>query len=207
MPLGTQAFFALAAFDAELAREAAVRRLAAVWTLAAAIHVMDDIADGDCDYLPAEAASGTVVGLHALGVRLAIEGGVTPNGLLLVTESLIRLAAGQNVEVRTKTWSLERYLSVADQIGGHQYRSYLGVLWDGTPLGQHTPEISTAIGRAGMVAHDIATGDRRFFSLPAHDRAPLVAAARAALEALETRRLRSVEFLAKYADESLDLSV
>ncbi|MGC4092936.1 MAG: hypothetical protein QM756_34635 [Polyangiaceae bacterium] len=204
LPHDKHVFLALAALDAQLAPETAGLRLAAAWTLAAAVNLMDDLADGDCTYLPLSAAPSVVVLLLGLSTQLASEGGVGQLGLAASAEGLVRMAAGQSTEVRTSTWSEESYRVVADQIGGYQYFAYLSLVWEGTFLSSAVRDVSLCVGRAGMVARDIRTGDRRFFTMSEPDRAGVVAWARDALQLLEARGLGSLRLLDGYARPVLE---
>ncbi len=193
------AFFVLAARDAGLPRELAPSRLAAVWALMGAVNLMDDLADGDCDYLPAPVAPNIVVLLQSLASVLAIDAGVSASGLARASQSLLRMAAGQAVEVRTKAWDAETYKAIADEIGGDQYGAYLGLLWDGTALASSGAELARLIGRAGMVAKDLRSRDPRVLSIPSQARSEVTTWAIGALTTLEAGNLQCARLLSRFA--------
>jgi len=71
----SQVFLIGAAQDGGVPDEQAVERLACLWVAASSVNLTDDIADGDCDYLPARVAPGVGFLLQSLAMSLAIRGG------------------------------------------------------------------------------------------------------------------------------------
>jgi hypothetical protein len=199
----SQTLLVLAALDAELCGLTAAQRLASVWTLAAAINLMDDIADGDCSYLPPAVAPGLVVLLQGLAWMLAMDGGVKEQGIRASSRALAFMAAGQSIEVRTHDWSEAMYRNIVDQIGGQQYAAYLHILWDGTKLSPEASEVAERIGRVGMVTKDALSHDRRFNDLAPAEKVRLEDWAREALTNLQRLNLSCGEFLARYAQPIL----
>jgi|GEM_PF-874558 len=203
VPLHSQRVLFEAAADAGLSEAQAVPRLASLWSLAAAINVMDDISDGDCVYLPARAAPGTQMLLHALAMWLAAAGGVSASALQAQTEGIMRMAAGQNVEVRTQTWSAQTYVEITAQVAGAQYAAHLALLWSGTPLESRALELGRALGMVGMIAKDTISIDQRLTSLSAAERRNLGQWAGEQLRVLKSHDLRCVLMLCRYADSAL----
>jgi hypothetical protein len=188
-----------AALDAELEPARAVPRLAAIWSMTAAINLMDDIADGDCDYLLPAAAPNVVVLLQSLAIHLALDGAVERGALQAHARGIAMMAGGQCSEVRARSWTGETYLAIATQLGGDQYAAHLSLLWDGTPSAASAHAVGLEIGTVGMVAKDLRTSDFRLTSLADADRLQVVRSALVQLDSLEARKLGCGALMSTYA--------
>jgi len=182
--------------EAGLAREALLGRAAALFTAFAAGSLADDLADGDCDYLPPRVAPGLVYLLMQLSWSELTSLGLPLEALALAASALVEGAAEQSTEVRLTAWDAERYRVVGEAIVARQWAAYLVLLWHGTPLQSHAGVVGAALGFAGHVAEDRRSADVRFSSMSEEDRALTLARARKCLAAGRATGLRVVELAA-----------
>jgi hypothetical protein len=202
----SQVFLIGAAQDGGVPDEQAVERLACLWVAASSVNLTDDIADGDCDYLPARVAPGVGFLLQSLAMSLAIRGGVSTVALGQYSIALSRAAAGQSLEVRTDQWKAESYIEVAQLIAGEQYAAYFGILWDGTAWAERATQVGQLIGLIGLAATDVASRDRRFSSLTGGDKQLVLGRCRSALTELNALPLPSLKRFERFAAEQLQVA-
>lgn len=186
-------FAYLAGVDARLPRAELLARGTAVFFNFAAANLTDDIADGDCTYLPIRAAPGAQFILQNLFYEVLLSTQVPRADIAQVAGELVRGASQQQREVRVKRWTLELAREVALGIAGRQYAAYLRLLWAATALAPRAVQVGTDLGVAGHVALDLSCGDPRVATLSEPDRRALVDWARAALGRLRALELDSVQ--------------
>jgi hypothetical protein len=192
VPEASQSLLIQAAEDAGLPDSIAVERLASLWVMAAAVNLADDLADGDCDYLPARVAPGVSFLLQALATTLAARGRVSAAGIEASSLALTRAAAGQSLEVRMEGWTAPQYLEVAELIAGQQYGAYFRLLWEGTRWEESSFAIGRDVGVVGIAMTDVASHDRRFGSMSTGDQALVLGHCLTRLRALEETALPSI---------------
>ncbi len=189
---GPLEFVYLAGLDSGLPREELLARGTAVFFIFAAGNLADDVADGDCTYLPARAAPGAQFILQNLVFDVLLGTSIPREDLQAAAAELVRGACQQQREVRTSSWTFELARDVALGIAGGQYAAYLRLLWAGTPLSKDAARIGTDLGAAGQVAMDLTSNDPRATALSPEDRRGLVAWAREAAARLRPLDLQSV---------------
>jgi hypothetical protein len=158
--------------EAGVARESIVRRGTALLFSYAAGNLADDLIDGECSYLePAvRLAPGAQYLLQNLFVAIAAEV-VTPAALARCGRELALAAAANQLEVRTRAWDAERYSAIGDGIAGRQWGAYVALMVEGTAWEERAGRLGRAAGIAGHVVEDVRSGDVRFVSMSADDRA------------------------------------
>jgi hypothetical protein len=157
----------------------------------------DDLSDGDCDYLeePVRRAPGTQILLQNLAVLDLIQQGIEPGVLASLASDLVSAASAQQLEVRTRSWTLERFAYCAEGFAARPFAGYLGVIWAGTALAKRAREIGARVGFAAHVAGDIESRDPRYETLTPAERSRLLATALEHIAALRTEPLQCVHAL------------
>lgn len=212
---------------AGLEREPHLRRAAAVLLGFAAGNLADDLSDGDCDYLemPARHGPAVIFGLlnAAHSAASSPQAKVSHADLSQAARCLAKAAGPQQLELRTAVFDAVTFKSIAEGIAGLQWQAWLSILWSGTPLADKAMGLGRDLGVAGHTARDIATLDRRFFSMSEPEQAEIQAWAREAgarvksstvaplaeaitnvWSALETTPERPQAIVARYYDEKVE---
>lgn len=177
--------------EAGLGGSDCIGRGASAFFCYAAGQLADDLADGECGYLEEPIRTGPSVQfmLQALFV-VALDKAAVPLGVAArAARDLVRGAAPQQLEVRTRRWSLERARLVAEGISGLQFSAYFQILWHGTRLEAAAEPIGRDFGFAAHVAADARSGDPRFEDLADSDRLALLALTRSAAARAEAAGL------------------
>jgi hypothetical protein len=189
-----------AAEDAGLPDAVAIERLCSLWMMSAAVNLADDLADGDCDYLPLPVAPGVSFLLQSLATALAARGEISATCLEECALGLTRAAAGQSLEVRPGGWEAGRYLRVAELIAGEQYGAHLRLLWEGTPWEKRAFAIGRDIGVVGIALTDVTSNDRRFRTMTRDDRETVLRECLARLKDIVVTSLPSLLRFAEMAN-------
>jgi hypothetical protein len=169
--------------EAGLSGSESAGRGASAFFCYAAAQLADDLADGECAYLESPVRTGPSVQfmLQTLFV-VALERAALPFAVAgRAARDLVRGAAPQQLEVRTRRWTLERARLVAEGLAGLQFSAYFQILWHGTRLEATAEPIGRDFGFAAHVAADVQSRDPRFRGLAAGDRRALLALAQSAL--------------------------
>lgn len=190
---GPLEFFYLAGLDSGLPRAELLARGAAAFFIFAAGNLADDVADGDCTYLPPRAAPGVQFMLQNLVFDVLLESSVPREDLKAAAAMLVVGAGQQQREIRTESWTFELSRDVALGIAGGQYAAYLRLLWAGTALSEGATSVGSDLGSAGHVALDITSNDARVTTLSPADRRALVAWSREAVSRLRPLGHRSIQ--------------
>jgi hypothetical protein len=188
------------------AREAALRRSAAIAFWYAAGQLADDLADGDCDYLeePLRTGPSAEFLLVHLGYATLLDAGVDARAVAAAAHDLVRGTGPQHLEVRARAWDAELFREVGAGIAGRQLSAYLRVLWADTPLALHAEAIGFDLGVAAHVAADARSGDARFRGLAGAERREIVDWALAAVARARTHGLASIEAALRGFEPALD---
>lgn len=186
-----------AGIDAGLGGEELLVRAAAIYCLASAVNVGDDLSDGDCTYFDNPRKTGPCVQavLRNLFTKTVLDIGVAPNVLSLVVQDLLAAIDAQRLELATNQWNVDGYKRVADGIGGRLFAAYFRLLWGGTLLAQRAPLVGQGIGRILVISEDVTSKDVRYVSMPSDHQQIVVAWALATVSSLRAERLRSIDFL------------
>jgi hypothetical protein len=194
---GTLAFSYEAGIESGLDNSEVLARSAAIYLLACAVNLTDDLADGDCTYLEGGVGSGVCVQaiLLQLSFCVLLQAAVPTRVLVRMSHDLVAAAGAQLIEMKTRTWRASNFRAVANGIGGRLFSAYLRALWSGTRLAHRASRVGMNLGRAVVVWEDMSSRDNRFLSLPKADRREVVAWAVKAVRSLRRERLRCLNFL------------
>lgn len=191
--------------EAKLERGALLARAGAIFFSFAAGNLADDIADDECTYLEEPTRTGPCVQFILQNLFFATAAGaqLATATLERITVLLAQAGGPQLLEVRTQRWSAELARTVGESIAGLQYAAYMRLLWAETPLELRAESVGRALGVAGHIAKDIATGDPRFFSLTPECAREIVDWARAHAAALRREELQCLEPTLRYIEPIL----
>ena len=187
-------FIASLASELELTPAEWRLRSVSVLLMFAATQLADDLADGDCDYLPdaGRRGPGTEWLLHQLSGALMLESSVERGTILACLTDLTQVGASQALEVRRSQWDLASSRAAAIGLNGKQWSSYLRLLADGTSHAARAPAWGEAWGSALHVAGDRTSQDRRFSSLSPADQTALTDWALKRLDDLADTNLKTL---------------
>jgi hypothetical protein len=178
-----------AGLETRLREDVVLARASTAFLNFAAFNLSDDLSDGDCTYLPSDEAAAVVLildnvffsAMRTLGLAEGVEDEIVAD--LLAAEE------AQVLEIKTTAWGAERLTAVTDGIAGRQWSAYLKLLWAGTPLAPRADSIARGLGRVGLLAGDIRTGDARYTGLAVADRQVVLEQALAGVRELEAEQL------------------
>ena len=161
------AFYHALACDAGLEDDTAADRAAAALLQFASVQLADDLADGDCTYLPDAQRTGPGCAwlLHHLFFVAARRGGVPASALEEAARDLAAVGAAQQIEVRTSRWDLAGARAAAIGLNASQHRAYFRLVLAGSPLGSGAAEAGYDFGFALHVCGDRLKGDQRWSNL------------------------------------------
>lgn len=162
-------------------------RCMAVLLQFAAVQLADDLADGDCHYLPDARRRGPGAQwlLQHLCTLALSATRIDRDSMKRAAECFARVGAAQQDEVHAATWDARRAEAAARGLNGEQYAAYLTWLWSGTDWQDRARPIGLDFGLCLHVATDRQSGDRRFMQLDAAERGNLLQLASEALSNLE----------------------
>lgn len=155
----------------------------------AAFNLSDDLSDGDCVYLSPDEAAAVLLILGNIFFAAMRTLGLPEEAENQILDDLLAAEEAQVLEITTTAWGAERLTKVTDGIAGRQWAAYLKLLWTGTPLASRADRIARALGRVGLLAGDIRTGDERYTQLAVADRHVVVEQALAGVGDLEAEQL------------------
>jgi hypothetical protein len=183
-----------AGHEAGLDREILLARAAALYFGFCAGNLADDLADGDVDYLepPMRLAPGAQYLLQSLCFAELAATGLPAAAIERGARLLALSAAQQQVEVRTREWTAQRYQQVGEAIAGLQWQAYLYLLWHGTALESLAFAIGADAGFVGLVIGDLRSSDARLVGMTPADRAHIMQLMDAAVARLRAHPLRAV---------------
>ena len=162
-----------AAFYAHQDLELALERTIPITYHSCLIHLADDIADGDCDYIDNPISQGVTAVytlLHLFNRSLA-QCKIQDTKIF---DALIDVGLWQHKEIATQTWDLESAKEVAVGINARQFEAYFRIVSSGT---QHEKELANAGYAYAVAAHlsnDINSEDNRFYDIPNEERNKLI---------------------------------
>ena len=131
-----------------------------------AIHLADDLADGDCDYLNQPYQQGTTA-LFSLQQAFALalcELPLSSGTRETLHRDLLAVGLAQHAELSTSRHALEQAMYLASDLNGKQFRAYFMLCSD---AGQQDTmgAMGYAFGVCNHVANDIRSRDTRYTSL------------------------------------------
>ena len=159
--------------DAHLDRELLLTRTASLFMLFSSLDLLDDLMDGDCDYIDQPAVFGPCVQLLLQSIAWqTLSLSVNATNLCKAQHHLARAAHSQLLDVihKGKPWTASLYQEVCNGIAGDQFAAYLTALWSETHLEEQAETIGRALGNVGSTALDDSSDDPRFHSLSAIDK-------------------------------------
>lgn len=124
------------------------------------LNLVDDIMDGDCDYVSKLDQPLAVLGM-CNEVHRALAGTVLSHSALFASLTCMRLCIdGQHRETRGCE-SLDEYIKIGDRIAGDQFAAYFAVFADGTTFQEDGHICGRMYGRACHVLKDFGDKDSR----------------------------------------------
>jgi hypothetical protein len=184
-----------------------IRRTSAILFQFASVQLADDLADGDCDYLPQpqRTGPGTQWLLQHL-YCLALSRSAVPNHQLgQATADFLAVGAAQQQEVRASKWDLASSRNAAIGLNGCQHRAYFRLMFAGTPHEHQAEALGYHFGFALHVTGDRFSKDRRFTDLDAAEQGRLLEEATESLSHLEAGTLPSVRGPAQWFRTVIEL--
>jgi hypothetical protein len=199
----------LSVFATELAlapRELRTRCVAAC-LMFAATQLADDLADGDCNYLPDphRTGPGTHWLLHQLFGQAVLSSTCDRSEIADIYRDLLIVGAAQQREVRGARGALVQAQQLAVGLNGHQYAAYFRLLASGSRWSAEAPKWGMTFGTVLHVVGDRLSRDERFCALSLEDRKQLVDWGKARLAELEGNPLVIVRRTAIWFAAVLDL--
>lgn len=184
-----------------LPHAAAIERSGIIALQHCAIHLADDLADGDCDYLETPIAQGATA-LHSLqhAFALGLQNLYTEHAhsFANVHRNLLEVGFSQHREIATRCWTLPLSKEMAIGLNGKQFAAYFSLCTFAHAHHDSWHETGMAFGICNHVANDIRSRDARFFSLDATDQQALRAWARTYLNTLRISPLPGLQHQARH---------
>ncbi len=164
------------ALHSGLPHQAALTRCLPLLFQHCAIHLADDLADGDCDYLEAPQQQGTTALYslqqaycqHLLALPLS-----TPT-MAAIQSDLLAVGLAQHQELATQHWDLQNAQTMAEGLNGRQFRAYFRICSD-EQQNENMAQLGYAFGVSNHLANDIRSRDVRFWSLSGQEQAQIKA--------------------------------
>jgi hypothetical protein len=181
--------------EAGLAREAILSLSVPIFFNFCAGNLADDLSDGECTYLEEPYRIGPCTQFLLQNFFFyALASADLPDGTIrAAVQELIRAAAPQHLELRTKRWNPALFREIAEGIAGRQWSAYLQILWCATPLAARAVSVGMNAGVAAHTAKDIQTHDPRFVTMEPAAKREIVTWASAAARALHAEHLRCLD--------------
>ena len=162
-----------AAYSAHADLDIALQRSIPILIHTALIHLADDIADGDCDYVDEPVSQGVTAVytlLHLFNISLAQTNIKEPT----LFQSLAEVGLWQHQEIATQRWDLEKSKNAAMGLNGRQFEAYFELAAFGTDALESLKKAGFAYGVAAHVMNDIIGDDARLYDLTVGDRKTLI---------------------------------
>jgi hypothetical protein len=155
--------------------EQACVRASCNYLLFCSSNLLDDLLDGDCNYLSREEALLVFFGLQNLSWHMLCRAGI-PGDAALQRVRLIGdgLAAGM-AEVRGEIRDADSFLALGEGLAGAQFAAYLALFLHGTEHQAAADRWGRALGHASHLVQDILTNDKRFWARSESERDRIVA--------------------------------
>lgn len=181
--------------EAGLPRQKLLTRAAAIYFNFCAVHLADDLIDGECTYLAEPFRIGPCAQfiLQNLFLHTLAETDLPGPMLSEIARELVTGAGLQHIEVCTRQWSAPVFREVAEGISGRLWSVHLQILWHGTALASRAAAVGMNLGLIALVVEDIRSGDPRYTTLSEADRREVVAWAVATAQALREENLRCLD--------------
>ena len=151
------------------------RRVGALCLMFATVQLADDLADGECDYLPEahRRGPGTQWLLQHLSVECLLNTECTLNTVTGALRCFARMGSAQQLEVRRAQWDLDSARGAATGLNGNQFAAYFGILADGTVWAERASRIGQDFGEVLHVVGDSVSSDPRISTLTDAERLAL----------------------------------
>ncbi len=157
------------AFD----HDEACRRAAPAALQNVVIHLADDLADGDCDYLPPDQAITAVFTFQQLIADMLSE--FDSRVRSQIHTLLAQVGIAQHRELSTVHWNRVLSQQAASGLNGCQFQAYFLMLSAATPVAEDFAKVGYDFGLINHFASDIRTGDQRFYAMPPDDQTQIKA--------------------------------
>lgn len=160
---------------AKLDAETIESRLKPILLQQCMIHLADDLADGDCTYLPDCESQGptALCSLQVLVSLSLLNANLNPDGIRNFYSQMLKVGSAQHEEIRTTQWTLPCSREAAGGLNGALFSAYFSLIWEGTQFETLASELGFHFGIACHVATDIKSRDVRYMHLKKQDRISL----------------------------------
>ena len=139
----------------------------------ALVHLADDIADGDCDYIENPVAHGVT----ALCTLMQLFNSSMSSAHIYskhIFDALIDVGMWQHKEIATTRWTIDTAKNAAVGLNGRQFEAYFCIAGFKTQHESTLAKAGYAFGIAGHFMNDIFSHDPRLYDLPQADRNKLI---------------------------------
>lgn len=137
-----------------------------------AIHLADDIADGDCDYLSLPQAATALYTLQQLTSLSLSELNLAESQVFL--RLLVQVGDAQHQEIATERWDLQKARSAALGLNGAQFSAYFYLASAGTNHAGKLRDLGCSFGIVNHLANDMKSHDARVMTLPEEEQTKLL---------------------------------
>jgi hypothetical protein len=180
-------FLSIFATELDLDPKERRTRCVAACLMFAATQLADDLADGDCTYLPDphRTGPGTHWLLHQLFGQAVLSSTCDRSDIAAIYRDLLTVGAAQQQEIRGTHGALEQAKQLAVGLNGHQYAAYFRLLASGSRWSCEASRWGMTFGTVLHVVGDRLSRDERFCALSLEDRRQLLGWGKARLLELE----------------------
>lgn len=142
-----------------LYRTEAMLRGVALYYWFCTLNLVDDIMDGDCDYVAPREQPLAILDMCTETQLALAQTSVRIDARQVAMERMVCCIAGQHIETKG-CHSLDEYIGIGDAIAGAQFAAYFGLFADGTTFA-NAGECGRMYGRAAHVLKDFRDKDSR----------------------------------------------
>lgn len=143
-----------------LAGEEFLRRGVALYYWFCTLNLVDDIMDGDCDYVTPREQPLAVLAMCNEMERALARTTIRKSALVDSATRMGWCISGQSSEANG-CGSMNEYIEIGDRIAGDQFAVYFGLFADGTTFEKDAGECGRMYGRAAHVLKDFRDKDSR----------------------------------------------
>lgn len=152
--------------EAKMAPQEVIQRGTALYYWFCTLNLVDDMMDGDCDYLDPKEQPLAILALTNLVDHVLSHSSVSPAARIEATRAMGSCISGQYQESLRGVRSLLEYKEVGHAIAGLQFKAYFHLFLDGTSFDFNPPNAALLYGNAAHVLADLSKKDPRLLQLP-----------------------------------------
>jgi len=160
---------------AGLTHDEACSRVLPILLQHCAIHLTEDLANGNCDYLPQAISQGstalfTLQQLFNLSLQKC---GFRNKARLKYYKLLALVGAARHAELKTPKWDLDNAIFAAKGLNGYQFEAYFSIASSNTESHDALQLLGHDFGIINHVANDIMNDNVRYTDLSEQEKAAL----------------------------------